>query len=113
MIIEEQILAYLAEKLTAPVYMETPAEAVPREYHVLIRTGSGRNDHIDHITLAAQSISADSLYRAAQLNEEMKAALDEMPDHIGVYSSKLNSDYNYTDTQTKKYRYQAVYEIYF
>lgn len=24
---------------------------------------------------------------------------------------KLNSDYNFTDTQKKKYRYQAIYEI--
>ena len=28
-----------------------------------------------------------------------------------VSKAKLNSDYNYTDTAKKRYRYQAVYEV--
>ena len=28
-----------------------------------------------------------------------------------VISCKLNSDYNYTDEETKRYRYQAVFDI--
>ena len=28
-----------------------------------------------------------------------------------VISCKLNSDYNYTDKETKRYRYQAVFDI--
>ena len=28
-----------------------------------------------------------------------------------IVSVSLNSDYNYTDTTTKEYRYQAVFDI--
>ena len=30
-----------------------------------------------------------------------------------VLSSKLNSDYNFTDTTKKSYRYQAIYDLVF
>ena len=36
------------------------------------------------------------------------AGIVELPD---VSRSALNSDYNYTDTDTKTYRYQAVYDL--
>ncbi len=49
--------------------------------------------------------------QAIDLNEAVKAVMDEFWKHHAVYSCKLNSDYNFTDTETKRYRYQAVYVI--
>ena len=45
------------------------------------------------------------------LNEEVKAAMDSLVTLDSVSGAALNSDYNFTDTQTKMHRYQAVYEI--
>ena len=54
---------------------------------------------------------AESLYYAAALNEDVKQAMDDIIALDTVSSAELNSDYNFTDTETKKYRYQAVYDL--
>ena len=61
-------------------------------------------------TFAFQSYS-NSMYGAAALNEVVKQAVDSLIEIDSIASVKLNSDYNFTDTTTKKYRYQAVYDI--
>ena len=54
---------------------------------------------------------APSLFEAAELNERVKAAMDDLILLPDIFSAKLDSDYNFTDTATKQYRYQAVYNI--
>ena len=54
-----------------------------------------------------------SLYDAARLNHTVKAAMRDTVILDDVISCKLNSDYNYTDEETKRYRYQAVFDIRF
>lgn len=51
------------------------------------------------------------MYDAARLNERVKAAMDSAAELDAVSASRLNSDYNFTDTTTKRYRYQAVYDL--
>jgi len=51
------------------------------------------------------------MYGAAALNELVKNAVDSLIELDEIASVKLNTDYNFTDTTTKKYRYQAVYDI--
>ena len=51
------------------------------------------------------------MYEAAALNELVKTAADSLVTLDEIASAKLNSDYNFTDTTTKRYRYQAVYDI--
>lgn len=110
--IEETILNYLndSEYLGAPVYMEVPKE-MPSEFFVLEKTGSSMENHIYTSTFVVQSY-APSLYEAAANNETVKElmlyGLDEKAD---IASVSLNSDYNFTDTETKTYRYQAVFNI--
>ena len=107
--IEKKILDYLASQLTVPVYMEIAAH--PPETFVLVeKTGSSHSNHISSATVAIQSW-AGSMYDAAVLNERVKEAMDAMPATEDVGSARLNSDYNFTDTATKRYRYQAVYDI--
>ena len=90
--------------------METP-ENVPDEYYLIEKTGSGQSNRINRATFAIQSISSVSLYRAAQMDEAVKAAMEEIVYGADISKAALNSDYNFTNTQTKQYRYQAVYDL--
>lgn len=110
--IEVIVSEYLREKLGIPVFMEEPAEKLD-SYIVIEKTSGGNNNQIESATLAIQSYGK-SLYEAALINEEMKKALAHITDLDDISSAKLNSDYNYTDTARKKYRYQAVFDfVYF
>lgn len=107
--IEKTILDYLSARLNVPVVMEIPEK--PADSFVRIeKTGGYREDYINHATFALQSY-APTLYQTAELNERVKAAMDDMPYHEDVSRSQLNSDYNFTDTARKRHRYQAVYDI--
>lgn len=107
--IEQRVKSYLSLVLEAPVCMEVP-ERQPERFVLVEKTGSGEADHIRRATLAVQSY-APSLAGAAELNERVKAALRAMPDTEDIGSAKLNSDYNFTDTASKRYRYQAVFDF--
>ena len=107
--IEQIVRDYLEEKLGIPVRMEEEA-GLPEEYIVVEKTGSGQTNHIKRATLAVQSYSS-SLYQAASLNERVKEAMEKIIEMDDISKCELNSDYNYTDTARKKYRYQAVFDI--
>lgn len=109
--IEMTVIQYLQQRLNVPVYAEIPVE-MPETFVVFEKTGNARNNRIDNATIAVQSY-APTLLGAATLNEAVKAALDDMANTENVFRCKLNSDYNYTDTTLKRYRYQAVYDITF
>ena len=99
--IEEKVRSYLEEQLNIPVRMEEEA-GLPEEYVLLERTGGSQVNYIDKAIIAIQSYSKNT-----ELNIIMKNII-EMDE---ISECELNSDYNYTDTSRKKYRYQAVYEL--
>ena len=107
--IEITVLDYLSQKLDVPVYMEVP-EKPPKRYVLVEKTGGSSAGHICDSTLAIQSI-AESLYQASLLNEQVKEKMLHIADETDVCKCDLNNDYNFTDTTTKKYRYQAVYDL--
>ena len=94
-----------------PVLMEEP-EAPPHRYIVLQKTGSSRENQIRSATFAVRSYGS-SLLEAAELNDRVVDITLAMTPADGVFSAELNSDYEYTDTETKQYRYQAVLVIYY
>ena len=104
--IEKTILDYLNEHLTVPAYMEEPIDK-PASYVLIERTGSSESDLIETTTLALQSYGA-SLYDAAALNMVVKAQIKQAVELPSVSAVYINSDYNFTDTETKRYRYQCV-----
>ena len=106
--IETTILDYLLENNIA-AYMERP-ENPPETYVLVEKTGSTASDLIVTTTFAFQSY-APSLYEASCLNEQVKQLLNAADTLTEVSAAALNSDYNYTDSRTKQYRYQAVYDI--
>ena len=112
MIIEAVVLKYLQGQGIKDVYCERP-EVLPSEYVLIAKTGSSLTNHVNCALVAIQSISSKSLLAAAELNEKVKSLILKLPWAANVFSVKLNSDYNYTNTNTKEYRYQAVFEIYY
>ena len=109
--IEAVIISYLQDKTAAEknVYAEIPKNA-PSTFIVIEKTGSNTENRITTATIAIKSY-AGSLIAAASLNEEVKVAMDESPVIDDIASCKLNSDYNFTDSTAKQYRYQAVFQI--
>lgn len=107
--IEKIMIDYLTDALSVPVYLERPVEP-PDEYVIIQKTGSSKVNQICSATLAFQSY-AKSLYNAAVLNETVKAAVEASVTLPEISRAKLNSDYNFTNTASKQYRYQAVFDI--
>lgn len=116
--IEKIVYDYLNEYMNVPVFMEMPAipsedyTEIPQEYILIEKVGGDITDHIRSATIAIQSYSTKSLYNAAALNEELHGVMDAMADRLGAVSqSKMTADTNFTDTSTKRYRYQCLYSI--
>lgn len=111
--IEDKVRDFLESKLSVPVLMEVP-KGPPPSYVVIEKTGGSQVNLVSSSILTIQSY-APSLYEAALLNDQVK---DWMLDGIKglitldeVTNVSLNGDYNYTDSSTKKYRYQALFEV--
>lgn len=107
--IEVIILDYLKENMDVPIFLETP-KVEPNKYILFEKTSSSNSDKINSATFAFQSY-AMSMYEAARLNESLKWCMLGMIELDEIGKIKLNTDYNFTDTTTKKYRYQAVFDI--
>lgn len=107
--IEKIILVYLkGEGFHASMEMPENRPAYP--FVIIEKTGSSRSNRITTSTLAIQSYGA-TLDDAMELNERVKEVMDEAISLPDVTKVTLNSDYNFTDTSTKRYRYQAVFDI--
>lgn len=107
--IVKDLLDYLnSTAIGLDAYVEQPENM--SGYVIIDQTGSSRRDHIITTTLAIQSYG-DSLYNAMMLNEEVKTAMEGFAELDNVARVELETDYNFTDTTTKQYRWQAVYQI--
>ena len=108
--IELTLYEYMKAALApTPVYLTVPADP-PETFVFMEKTGSGEENRLKNATFAFQS-HGPTLYAAATLNEEVKeeaAAAVALPE---ITSVKLNTDYCFPDTQKKKHRYQAVFDI--
>lgn len=107
--IEKTMLDLLAKKLDCPVVLERRPD-LPERFVLIEKTGSSRINRIDSAVFAIQSYAA-TMYEAALLNEQVKDTLLHDNGINEIVSITLNSDYNFTDTTTKEYRYQAVFNI--
>ena len=106
--IAKTLLDYLGSVLEVPVRMEAPEQTTG--YVLIDQTGSSRTNHIITTTFALQSYG-DSLYEAMVLNDAVKDAMVGFAELGNVTRVELQTDYNYTNTATKQYRWQAVYLI--
>lgn len=108
--IEVVLLDYLKTALSPTTVTAEIVQNLPSSFVFIEKTGSSQNDRLFHATFAVQSYS-DSLYNAMALNDAVKQAMFGAVELKEVTKVELNSDYNYTDTTTKKPRYQAVFDI--
>lgn len=106
--IEKIIIDYLiANGIDA--YMEMPEN--PGDDVVIVqKTSSSYTDYVKKATFAIQSYGR-TLYDAASNNEIIKDLMLNIVARDDIGACKLNADYNYTNTTTKKYRYQAVFDV--
>lgn len=115
--IEKTVLDYLAGQLDVPVLMElpeVPSETYPEwpsEFVVIEKVGESVRNHVRTSSLALQSYSLRTMFRAAELDEQVREAMDVMAEETDVSRCHMASNYNHTDTRTKRYRYQCVYDI--
>lgn len=107
--IELIIKEFLDGQLDVPSFFEHQTE-LPDRYVLIEKVGGGQKNQLKSATVAVQSYGS-SLYEAAKLNEQVKEAMLELVTVDAVSGISLNSDYNFTDTETKSYRYQAVFDI--
>lgn len=108
--IEAKVIEYLKTALdTNAVYAEIP-ETHPEEFFVIDKTGSRTVDHICTSTIAIQSYGPSKL-RAAELNEDLKTAMEGIIALDQIGGCHLDTDYNFTNIAKKQHRYQAVFFI--
>ena len=111
MLIEKIIQDYLSENLDVDVYMEMPERPSSQSFVIIEKEGGSKTDKIPTSMFAFQSYGA-SLYEAAELNQDVEDALEMMKTLDAISGVQCNaSGYNFTDPETKQYRYQCVYDI--
>ena len=108
MTIEEIICGYLHNKLDVVALPEKPNR--PYDGKVFVQRTSGSGQHIRETTVAIQSYG-ESMYKAATLNDQVIATMYGIIELDSIIEISLNSNYEYSDTDSKEYRYQAVFDI--
>ncbi len=109
--IETKLMNYLSTELEVDVFVENPTPPPEEEYIVIEKTGSSERNFITTATIAVQSICKGSMIKAAKLNERVKEKMRSFVEERGITNVRLDTDYNFTKTASKQYRYQAVYNI--
>lgn len=109
MIIEVYVCGYLNGNSGIPAFGEVP-EQTPKRFFVVEKLGSGEENLIGSAIIAVQSFAPSKL-EAAVLNEQVKELMKHITERPEISKCKLNSDYDHTDTKSKRYRYQAVFDI--
>lgn len=107
--IESIVIDYLAGALGLPVSGLVPSP-MPETFVTVEKTGSGTEDKIRRATLAIQSW-APTQEAAALLNEQVIGAMYGAVTLQEISSVQCETDYNFTDTTTKRCRYQAVFSV--
>ncbi len=107
--IEEILVKYLSSKLGILVVCEEP-DRPPKTYVLCEKTGGKESTGLKRSTIAIQSYG-ETLHAAMKLNEKVKKHMLAIVSLNEIASSRLNSDYIFTDVETKRYRYQAVFEL--
>jgi len=109
--IEQLIMRHLEGKTVYPAFLEEPAKPQrPPRYYIVARVGVSPENHIHRGRIAVQSY-APSLVEAMALNRAAYDAMQSLPELSAVVSAGLVSDYNFTDEETGRYRWQAVYAV--
>ena len=105
--IEKTILKYLQANTDVPCYMEVPA-TMPDEFIVLDLIAMGSNNYVRNAEIAFMCYAATKL-RAAEINEAVIEIMGKASELTDVFGAHLTTAGDRTATETKKYRYRAVF----
>lgn len=109
--IESTILAALETATGLHAYMEIP-ETTEDKFIVVERTGGQQRGAEMRTAVFAVQSYAKTLYEAAALNEQVLDAMQKLQYQDNeITICQLNSNYNFTDPETRRYRYQAVFNL--
>lgn len=111
--IEQTVQEFLSAGLDVPVLLEVPeGQDIPDRFVIIEKIAGGRRNLLRTASFAIQSYSLSSMYDAAALDKEVRDEMDEMDILLpNIGSCRMASNYNFTDTSTKRYRYQCTYDI--
>ena len=110
--IELDVKNFIEDNFEYPAYMERPGNGT-ETYFVIEKVSGTRDEYIDFARITVQTY-APSLYQAATLCDRLNdAMLTDFLTLPNISNVEINSTYNYTDTTTKKYRDQTLFEIYY
>ena len=90
-------------------YMEEPLDR-PDTYLLVQKVNGGEGEHLQTARMVVQSY-AGTKAEAAALNMRVIARMMQIITLPRITRIRRAGDYDYTDTQTKRYRYQALFEI--
>ena len=110
MILEAFLIGWLNDHTEYDAFSEVP-EGHPAEFYTVERTGSRTVNRVTTVTVAIQSWNSASMYAAAKMNDDLKREMEMLVQEPEISACRLSTDYNFTDTDSKYYRYQAVYNI--
>lgn len=108
--IEVILLNFLKSNLDVPVFALMPDLTKNSKFVLIEKTFENNTNQLKECNIAIQSY-ADSLYNAILLDEHVQKSMELFDTTDNIASVHLTNDYNFTDTTTKKYRYQAIYKI--
>ena len=107
--IENIVREFLKKKLRVSVHMEYPRK--PGETFVVLRKAdTSRENRIEHALFVTDSY-ARTMFETAELNEQVKDAVDALEELDVIAAVNRGSDYPAFDNTNKRYRYQATFEI--
>lgn len=113
MVIDEFVLKYLENSTNIKAFLEEPEKGErPEKYYLIARLGTSESNFLTRAQFAVQSY-AERMLEAAALSRLAVRAMKELPNENAVTAVRLVSEYNFTDTSTRRYRYQAVFEVYY
>lgn len=108
---EKTLYDFLTDILDVPVYLDNPSH--DDSYVTIELTGRTKENRVETGIFAIQTHATRRLV-ASQLADTVDAAMEDLLELDDISRVEKNSGfYNFTDTTTKEYRYQAIFEITF
>lgn len=111
MIIEKFIIEKLKKKLGVPTFAEVPKD-ISYPFLVVSKTGGKDKNYISNHSIIVQSYDK-TLLKAAELSERVVDAMYEIEANDEICSVSLDGNYPFNDTTNKRYRYQAIFNVYY
>ena len=89
---------------------EHPEDNPAGVYLVIEKIGETSENHLFTATFAVQ-VYADTLANAAREAFRLMPAIKRLGNRKGIAATDVTNCYNWTDTETKEYRYQLLVDV--